>query len=207
MHQVMFTMRFTTKKGDTMKTISNLRLLVLTTLLALGLAAAGCQSDNTLLAPDNDSEKTDAGLDDDQSDAPDAIGNGTDDAGIDDGEDVWVAPGFMNGSWRVAKASDDTPVVYFDVLQDEGDPLVEGDYLMGVGLYNGTLDGGYGPVAESSFDGTTLTIKWNPTPQDSEMLTLSATKVDENTLTGNITSANNPNLDLAVKVTRVVDEP
>ena len=198
---------FTTDQGNTMKTPSILRTLVALAVLTLSLGALGCDSNKAQLNGLNNGSDTGGSTSTNNGTGADA---GTDVAvgptdpeghGTAPGEEQHIDPGFMNGSWRTATTSDDTPVAYFDTFQDKGDPSVTGTFLMGLGVYP-RLDGESGDVAQSSFDGTTLTLKWNPTNDSEEMFTLQATKSDDNTMSGTITSARNPDLNVSVTLTR-----
>lgn len=185
---------------------STLRLFVLGGVLALGCASMGCDSDNSKINTDNNNgQQADTGTQHDTADATES----TPDVGQDSTEekDVQFVPGVMNGAWKVTTTEDDAVVTYFDIVHNEGQPKVTGGYLTGVGLYEGFLEGGVGELDASSFDGTTLTIQWNPTTQDTEMLTLSATKVDDDTLDGRVTAVQNTQLDMAVIMTRDPDAP
>ena len=174
--------------------------------IALGLGALACDSNNAQLNGLNNSSDTGSSSNHGTSD-PDAgsdVAVGPTDQqghGTAPGEEQHLEPGFMNGSWRTATTSDDTPVAYFDTFQDKGDPSVTGTFLMGLGIYP-RLDGESGDIDQASFDGTTLTLTWNPTNDAAEMFTLQATKSDDNTMTGTITSQRNPDLNLQVTLTR-----
>lgn len=194
-----------------MQTISKYRLLVLCGILAFGLVNTGCDGDNSKLVQNNNGDKKadgddnngdDKNGDDTKSPDPDEDTKSADPDDVAEETDVQVTPGFMNGTWRVATVEDDVTVTTLNLTHIEGDPVVQGNSLMGEGLYDGNLVGGDNQLDESSFDGTTLTIQWNPMAQDTEMMTLSATKVDDNTLDGNITAKLNVELDMAVKITR-----
>lgn len=206
-------------KMNAMQNISRYRLLLLCGTLTLGFALTACNGDNSKLNKGNNSDK-----EADVGDKVDAAGQNTDDVqeqeeeadtntsdpDENDGDDVVdapSAPGFMNGAWRVGTQADDATIAHFDLVQTEGNPAITGGFLTGDGLYEGLLEGGVGQLAESSYDGTTLTIQWNPTTQDVEMLTLSATKDDDDTFSGNITAVQNVELDMPVKMTREEDAP
>lgn len=195
--------RFTTDKGDIMKTASTLRLLVLTAALTLALGAVGCDSKGAQINGLNNSSD-DAGSSSNNGGGGDDVAvSSTDEEGhgTAPGEEEQIEPGFMNGSWRVAATEQDTPAVYLDTFQDKGDSEVTGTYLMAIAIYE-RLDGESGDLAQGSFDGGTLTVKWNPTTDPEEMFTLQASKVDDNTLEGNITAQRNTELDVPVKLTR-----
>lgn len=128
---------------------------------------------------------------------------GTDDAGHGPDEDVQLAEaGFMTGSWRVGDAADNALIANFDLIQEEGKTAVEGYYTMGSALYT-RLEGKSGDVGpSSSFDGQTLTLKWNPTDVASEMYTVTAEKQDRDTFTGRISAIDYEELDREVVITR-----
>ncbi|MFP4598879.1 MAG: hypothetical protein ACLFVJ_11540 [Persicimonas sp.] len=188
-----------------MQTRSNLRLIAITLTLAFVAGLLGC--DEARLQSMNNEEE--ASQDTSTDDEDEEIEQGPTDEhghGIDpETEGETIPPGFMNGSWRAATGDQDTPAVYFDTFQDEGEPEVTGTYLMALGI-NDRLDGESGDLAEASFDGTTLTIEWNPTTDPAEMYTLQADKVDEDTLEGRVTAERNPELDEVVTLTRREDD-
>ncbi|WP_133622100.1 hypothetical protein [Bradymonas sediminis] len=124
--------------------------------------------------------------------------------GSGDEEGVVIPAGFMNGSWRASAGEQDEPAVYFDTFQDEGDPEISGDFTMGFAIYE-LYDGETGHLETASFDGETLTVMWNPTTDRDEMLTLKATRVDENTLEGSVTAKRNIELNVPVTLTRVTE--
>lgn len=191
---------------------SKYRLFALCGILAFGLVTAGCDGDNSKLSKNNSGGKNADVVeknDDHDTKSPDpdedtkSPGPGeVDEPDVAEEADVQATPGLMNGAWRVEATEDNALITYFDLTHLEGNPAVQGNFLTGDGLYEGLLDGGDGQLAESSFDGTTLTIQWNPTGQDTEMLTLSATKVDDDTFDGEVTAVQNVELELPVKVTR-----
>ncbi|QDG50222.1 hypothetical protein FIV42_05605 [Persicimonas caeni] len=165
--------------------------------LVFGLVLSGCQQ-SKLRGMNNDQTQKEEEENENTEVTPsvDEEGHGTSPE-----EEELVEPGFMNGSWRVATTDQDTPAVYFDTFQDKGDTTVTGQYLMALGIYE-RLDGESGDIQEGSFDGNTLTLKWNPTNDQEEVLTLQATKTSEDTLEGNVTAKRNVEMDIPVKVTR-----
>jgi hypothetical protein len=129
--------------------------------------------------------------------------SGTDDAGHGPDEDQeLIEAGLMTGSWRVGNASDNALIANFDLIQEADNSAVEGYYTMGLGIYD-RLEGKSGELsAESSLNGDTLTLKWNPTDVPNEMYTVSAQKQDDDTFTGRITAIDYAQLDREVVVTR-----
>ena len=203
---------FKNDRGETMNTPSTLRrtLPSMAIALILGLALIGCDSSNARLRGLNSGEQTNANNDNANNGTPggdedvevepmDEEGHGT---SADEQEKI--EPGFMNGSWRAATGEQDTPAVYFDTFQDKGDAAVTGTYLMALGIYE-RLDGESGDIQHASFDGNTLTIEWNPTNDREEVLTLEASKVDENTLEGTVTAKRNVNMNIPVTITRTTE--
>lgn len=200
---------FKNHRGCKMNTQSITRLVASTIALLLAAGLFGCDANQQRLAgAANNGEQTaeqPTGDDEGGSDEKtppigptDEHGHGTDPSVEGDER---IAPGFMNGSWRVATTEQDTPVAYLDTFQDKGEARVDGTYLMAIGIYE-RLDGETGDLQEATLDGDTLTVTWNPTNDQTELFTLQAQKVDENTFEGRITAERNPELDLLVQVTR-----
>jgi hypothetical protein len=203
---------FTIDKGQTMNTPSTLRLIIASLACIVVVGLVGCDDSAQLRGMNNEeAESTDQNKDeeDDEEEQEETVdhqpmdeeGHGT---GPDEQE--LIEPGFMNGSWRVATDEQNTPAVYFDTFQDKGETQVSGTYLMALGIYE-RLDGESGNLeAASSFDGDTLILEWNPTNDAEEVLTLQATRVDENTLEGRVTAKRNVEMDIPVKLTRQTEE-
>src|SRR5699024_247572 len=131
-----------------------------------GLALGGCDSDNSQLTTGDSVEESDTSSEKPGEQAPDTMEEPVDsgDVEADSSEPEPPTPGFMYGYWRVAptEAKGDEVVVYFDLRHYEGDPTIQGDYLMGMAMYNGHLNGNThkNSLVESSYDGNTLIIKW-----------------------------------------------
>ncbi|AWV88886.1 hypothetical protein [Bradymonas sediminis] len=192
-----------------MKNSTMLRIVIFAAALTLSLGAAACDTSNKKLTAGNNTNTETAKPDTGSGDEADTGGVSDEEGeghGKEPGEYELLEPGFMNGSWRVAEPTQDAPVAYFDTFQDEGDSEVTGDFVMGNALYEGGIDGQSGEIAVGSFDGTTLTLKWNPTTDPDEMFTLVATKTTEDHLQGKITADRNVELDYAVSVTRQMDD-
>lgn len=186
-----------------MYTISKFRLFIICGILATSGALAGCDGDNSKInTGDNNSPKPDVTAD---TIIPDSTEDIVPD--IVEESDVPKVPGLMNGAWILTNNEDDSVISYFDLVHFEGDPAVSGDFLTGPGLYDGLFEGGPGDVVDSSLSGTTLTLKWNPTTQDIEQFTLSASKGDDDTFTGIITAVQNAGLDLNVTLARDAETP
>src|SRR5690554_4540314 len=193
------------RKGNIMHKISKYRLLMLCGFLAFGLALSACDGDNSKVNSGDDKED----VADTQKDEDTTSTDPNKDAGPDITEepDAQVTPGFMNGAWKLTDTSDDAVIAFFDLTHLEGNTDVKGGFLTGAGLYDGLLEGGVGVLAESSYEGSTLKIQWNPTTQDVEMLTLNATQVDDDTFSGTVTAVQNVELDLPVKLVRDSEAP
>lgn len=189
-----------------MKNFTMLRLLVVGAALALVLGAAACDSDNSKLTSTNNSSSTDSGTNNGEGEGDDSYAGDDDHNGQEPWEIEHIEPGFMNGSWRAGALDQDKPVAYFDTFQDEGEPETTGTFVMGNAIYDGGVDGESGDIKQGSFEGDTLTLKWNPTTDPDEMFTLVATRADENTLNGKVTSKRNPELDMSVAITRKLAE-
>lgn len=113
-----------------------------------------------------------------------------------------VEAGFMTGSWRVGNDEDDALIVNVDIIQEEDKPTLEGYYSMGSGIYE-RLDGKSGEISEeSTYDGAKLVLKWNPTDVTSEMYTIEADQLDEDTFEGKLTAIDYEQLDKSVTITR-----
>src|SRR5690554_1969126 len=191
--------KYQTIKGST------LRLIIAALAGMMLLGSVGCDESKTVVEVANNQpvDNPDVTSDDenkDEADSGELLGEDPN-LSITDAENVVVEAGYMNGSWQVSAGEQDEPAVRFDTFQDEGVPEVTGDFTMGFAIYD-LLDGESGEIDEASFDGTKLTLYWNPTTDRDEMLTLEATKVDENTLEGTITAKRNEDLTLPVVVKR-----
>ena len=190
-------------KYDTKKR-STLRLIITALASLLLLGSVGCDEarlvDSNYQQSEEPDEETseDSGVDhaDNDHQSLDEHGHGSTEE-----ERVLNAPGYMNGSWRAAAGESDAPAVYFDTFQDKGDTEVSGTFLMGFAIYE-RYDGESGEVETASFDGETLTVLWNPTTDREEMLTLQATRVDENTMEGTVTAKRNVEMNIPVTLTR-----
>lgn len=116
-----------------------------------------------------------------------------------------IEAGFFNGTWRVATSDQDTPMVYFDLVQDAGQPVVTGQFLMSIALSE-MLDGTAGDLLEASAQGEQLTIRWNPTTDEEESYELTTTaKVDVNTFDATVRSTRGEG-NFTVRMTRRLDE-
>ena len=109
----------------------------------------------------------------------------------------------VTGSWRVARADDDAPVAYFELFGMEDEPDHIGTYIMGLEPAR-LLDGNRGDIAVSTWDGDQLVVEWNPTAQQSERYTLTATeRIDADTMEGQFVAENAP-FEFPVKLQRMV---
>lgn len=167
-------------------------------LLALALVAWGCEDSKVVSdgPKDKDGEQTDLSMG-----KVDDAGHGPDD------DAVLIAPGFVNGSWRVGAVEDQSLVVDLDLIQEDESTEVEGYFTMSVIAGNGA-DGKGGDVMEtSSFDGDQLTVQWNPTGTDGDIYTVEATKIDDNTFSGTVSSALFSDFDKDIHITRYATPP
>ena len=187
----------------------HIHLFAILLVVGIGLSSTGCKNEARLRGIDQAGEESDEESGSAASSAGAGQGEASDLEAIDEQghgvdpttEQERIEPGFVNGSWRVATAGDDTPVAYFDTFHDANKSDVTGSFLMAIGLYD-RLDGEAGQIEDASWNGNQLTVAWNPTSDPTELFTLTATKLDENTLEGAVTAKRNPNLDVDVKLTR-----
>jgi hypothetical protein len=171
-------------------------------LFLLGLV--GCDDSAQLNTVNNDNSKTSEENEEEEEEEVERTPMDEEGHGTSDDEQELIEPGYMNGSWRAATDDQDTPAVYFDTFQDKGDTEVTGTYLMALGIYE-RLDGESGDLTEASLSGDTFTVSWNPTNDEGELLTLQATKVDENTMEGSVTAKRNVEMDIPVTLTRTTE--
>lgn len=189
----------------TMYTLSKIRLLVICGVLISAGLIAGCDGDNSKITTGGDkSPKPDATA---TADTPAPDSNETPEPDVVERTDVAKLPGLMDGAWVLTENTDDAVISYFNLTHFEGEPSVTGDFLTGPGLYDGLFEGGPGDLVDSSFSATTLTLKWNPTTQETEQFTLSASKVDDDTFTGKVTAVENTGLNLDVTLARDTETP
>ena len=173
--------------------ISILLPLLLTALLTVSLSA--CTEQNVVISG-GDGDST--GLED-PNQAPEENQNGDnqdphnhyEDPGDDghghgpDPDAVSTPTSEITGSWRVARADDDAPLGYFDLMNLVGEDLVDGHFVMGL-VPSEMLDGARGDLLEgTSWDGEELQIRWNPTSQSSERYTITSTnRIDDDRFEG-----------------------
>lgn len=166
------------------------KLAALTSLL---LALSGCE--NSQLVTNDSNEEANNGTEQPIE--------GADDAGHGPDEDAQVLEaGFMAGSWRIGDAEDDALIADMDLVHIGGESAVEGTFTMGSGLYTRLEDEQGDLLDQSSFDGDTLVLAWNPTDVADEVYTVEAQKVDDDTFTGRLTALDYEQLDREVTVTR-----
>lgn len=127
------------------------------------------------------------------------------------GADPDAAPipvGFLNGSWRVATDdAEDAPVVYFDFVHDEGASTATCDFLMSLGL-GPNFDGKIGKCAEVTWEGDTLTVRFNPTEDIEDEWTLTTTtRVDDDRFEAKITKLKDAQFSAPVLVERRLPNP
>lgn len=183
--------------------------LLLALLASLLLVSAGCEQTKVVNSANNQPQAETPKGNNPPGEQPDATTHEGDSAdeefveghGSDEEDDNHVAAGFMNGTWRAGAGDQDEPAVYFDTFQDQGNPEITGQYTMGFAIYE-LYDGESGDISSAEFSDTTLTVLWNPTTDPMEMLSLEATRVDQNTFRGTITARRNPELNLPVTLTR-----
>lgn len=128
---------------------------------------------------------------------PDPVQNDPVDPGEDEGhgpddDEVLIDPGFLHGSWRVATADEDAPVVYFDIFHDENEATFTGTFWMGNAVSD-LLDGEVGDILSGSWQGETLEIRWNPTTDEDEIYVVTTTaRLDEDRLEGKFEATRAP---------------
>lgn len=180
-----------------------LRLPAMLLCLIVSLAVTACDSDNSNIRTPGDENKADTS--DQTPDEPDTT---QPDTQPEPEEDTGVAftPGFMHGNWKVTSNDNGEVVGYFALIQNKDVPAVTGTFLAGPALYEGMVDNATGDVAQSStFDGTTLSLKWNPTTQAEELMTITAQTDGDDKLNGNMIATLNPELNLDVTFARDTD--
>ncbi|TDP62647.1 hypothetical protein [Bradymonas sediminis] len=170
-------------------------------LLALALAGFGCEDSKVVGQTTGKNNGTQT--------QRDVGGTGeVDDAGHGHDEDVTlIAPGFVNGSWRVGAAEDQSLIVNLDLIQEDGATEVEGYYTMSMLAENGAADKGGDIMSSSTFDGTTLTVQWNPTQNENEIYTIEATKQDENNFTGTLSALVFTDVNQEIRISRYPGSP
>ena len=177
-------------------------------LLVGALALAGCQESTVSPAEnqssgsqDNDQEPDD---DDPEQNHNDHQHHGDDDGHGPDPDAVKTDIAPVTGSWRVARAEDDAPVVYLDLLvsAEETDDMT-GHFIMGLAPAE-MLDGNRGDVVGGSYEDGVMVVEWNPTAQDTELYRITTTdKVDDDNFNGVFTAEHAP-LEFEVSLSRRV---
>lgn len=184
-------------------TAYTLRHSALLLCLVLSFSSVACDSDNSnIRPPDSGNTKADTGKTPDKPDTtqPDTQPQQPEDTG------VAFTPGFMHGNWKATSTEDGEVVGYFALIQNEGFQDISGTFLAGPALYEGMVDGAPGDVAQgSTFDGTTLTLKWNPTTQATELMTITAQKDGDDKFNGNMVATLNPELNMDLTFQRETD--
>ncbi len=171
---------------------------------ALALSTVGCGSNSKFVEnahANGDDAGSSTSSNNGTSDTGGPLDAGVADTGVDTATQV-PPIGFMTGSWRVGNADDQSLISDFDLNQPVGSTSVTGKYTMGSAL-GADVEGKSGDIAGgSSFDGTTLTLKWNPTDSSTELYTISAEKQEDGTLSGQVTAAEDPQVSQRVVITR-----
>ncbi len=118
-----------------------------------------------------------------------------------DDEAEQIETGFLSGTWRVARAEDDAPLVDFDFVHDKDASIATGNFMMGNALYE-ELDRVSGDLVSTTWDTNGLDVRWNPTNDDEEVYVITETvRVDDNALTGTFHGTRNP-VSFAVTIDR-----
>lgn len=171
---------------------------LLIALIALALFAWGCEDSKVVSdgAKDKDGEQTDLSMGE-----VDDAGHGPDD------DAVLIAPGFVNGSWRVGAVEDQSLVVNLDLIQEKGSTEVEGYFTMSSIAGNGADSKGGDVMDTSTYEDDKLTVQWNPTGMDGDIYTVEATKIDDNTFSGTVSSALFSDFDKDIHITRYATPP
>ena len=148
--------------------------LKLTTLLifTLGFMATGCGDDKKSISnPAPTPNNTTANNTSNNS-------NNDNGHGADNNGDVKnsTKPGVMQGNWRVGKLdADNTPVMKFSLIHDEGAPEADGDYILFTGFdeyYHGVT----GTDIKAKMQGEFMVATFNPTPDAEQLFTVKASK-------------------------------
>lgn len=139
-------------------------------MLALGLMVAGCDDDKKSISnPPPTSNNPDTNNPTDE----DVHGHGGDGKGDIENS---TKPGVMQGNWRVGKLdADNTPVMKFSLIHDEGAPEAEGDYILFEGFdeyYHGVT----GTDIKAKMNGEVMVVTFNPTPDTEQLYTVTANK-------------------------------
>jgi hypothetical protein len=173
------------------------RLLRLAVVVLMAAALGACdESQLTKSGPNNADNNGNNNTNNLTEEGTDEHGHGPD----PDAELIEAGP--MTGSWRVSRDEDDALVTNVDIIQEEGNATLEGYYSMGSGIYD-RLDGKSGEISdESTYEGTKLVLKWNPTDVTSEMYTIEADQIDDDTFEGKLTAIDYEQLDKQVTITR-----
>lgn len=148
--------------------------LKITTILmfTLGLMVAGCEDDKKSISnPPSTSNNT--------TNNPNPANNDNEDhTHGSDGDDAKnsAKSGVMQGNWRVGKLdADNTPVMKFSLIHDEGAPEADGDYILFSGFdeyYHGTT----GTDIKAKMQGEFMVATFNPTPDAEQLFTVKVSK-------------------------------
>lgn len=162
-------------------TRSTLLTSILTALLALGLSA--CTEQQMVIpggeeTPANQTPGENQHQEENQNQEDPHHFEDPGDDGHGHGPDpdaVSIPTSEITGSWRVARAEDDAPLGYFDLMNLVGEEEVDGNFVMGL-VPSEMFDGARGDLLEgSTWDGEDLVIRWNPTSQPTERYTITST--------------------------------
>lgn len=111
------------------------------------------------------------------------------DHGPDDDE-VLTDAGYLQGSWRAARAEDDMPLAYFDIFHDDGATSASGDFMMGQAMGE-LLMGTTGSLSDVAA-GSQIIVAWNPTTDDEEMYWVTLTQDNDDLFTGTFEASRHP---------------
>jgi hypothetical protein len=123
-----------------------------------------------------------------------------------DDDQVVIEPGFLNGSWRVATAEQDRPLVYLDLFHDQGATEVTGTFWMGNAVSD-ILDGEVGDLLSAQWAGEHFEVRWNPTMDEEEVYKITeGRRVSDDRLEGKFSADKDPITFDVVIERRVVDD-
>lgn len=186
----------------------------LTILLTFIVALAFTACDGQSITPGNKNNSSGVNNGDKEKDEdPPGHSEEDDGHGMSKEEGVSSAPGFLSGSWRVARADEDKPIAHFDIIHVEGEKDISGTFLMGNGLDGGAgedgegLDEANGELINATYGGDKFELVWNPTQDPEEMYMVTSTsKVDNDNFKGKLVSELDSTLSVDVTITRQVFE-
>ncbi len=169
-------------------------LLILLAMIA-AMVAAGCDSQTIMVNNSKGNNDNNPIVNNDNNPIVNNDNNHAHDDheghGVDD-DAVLIEPGFLSGSWRVARSEDDKPLVYLEFFHDTGASEATGNFMMG-DVISEWLDGQTGDIEASSWQDGKLEVRWNPTTDDEEVYVITETaRVSDDLFTGTFHGTRNP---------------